>query len=147
MFFITSCLMLPRRCLDKFKGSQKWSRQKYTIHYLTTTQKKWNAIFLLLYPAVNSRVALKSMFFYHMMSNTAAQVSRLIKGAPEVIAAITHNSPCKNHTKNWNLLFVCFTSPSIPRLHWNPCFFITWCLMLPRRCLDSLKGPQKWSRQ
>ena len=81
--------------------------------------------------------------FYHKMSNAAAKVSGLTSGGPEEIVAIIHNYSNKTH-KIWNSTFCCSTPPWIPGLHWNPCFFRTRRLTLPRRCLDSLEGFQKY---
>ena len=57
------------------------------------------------------------MFFYHMMSNAAAKVSGLIKGAPEVIAAIIHNLLFKSHTTT--LTFNIFVA--LPRRQYQNC--------------------------
>ena len=53
------------------------------------------------YSAVNSRIILKSMAFYHKTCNAAAKASEFLEGGPEVIAAIIHNLLYKkNKTKN-----------------------------------------------
>ena len=82
-FFITWCLLLPRRCVDSLKGSRS---------------DRGN-VFLLLYTVFNFRITLKSMFFYHMISNAAAKVSGITWEAPEVIAATIDNLLNKNNTK------------------------------------------------
>ena len=62
-----------------------------------------------------------------------------------MIAAIIHNLSSEKHTKQTEIQYS--TRTFLPGLHCNLCFFITNRLMLPRRCLDLLREPQKRSRQ
>ena len=68
------------------------------------------------------------------------KVSGLTQGVTEVIAAIIHDWLNKNTLRTDFNICLLYPAVLIPSLHWNPCFFNTRRLMLPRRCLESLMG-------
>ena len=80
--------------------------------------KKLNFNICLPYSAVNSRITLKSMAFYHKTCNAAAKASEFLEGGPEVIASIIHNLLFKKTKQETEIqCFCCSTPPSIPGLH------------------------------
>ena len=139
--------MLPRRCPDSFKGPQKWSRQQYMICDLKATQKNNFILFCFTPPSI------PGLHWNQCFLITGRLVLRRrcldpFKGPGRDRGNNTYIIYYRNTTQqNLSSIFCCFTPPSIPGIHWNPCFFITGRLMLPRRCLGSVLGPQKWSQQ
>ena len=146
MFFITWCLMLPRRCLDSLEKPQKWSRQYYIIYYFKTTQ--WIEIhFFFALPRRQFQDYTEILVFvirWCLMLPRRCLDSH--KGPRSDRGNNTQFTISKPHKK---LKFnICLLYPAVNS--WSTLqsmFFFTWFLMLPRKCLDSLKGAQKWSWQ
>ena len=112
-------------------------------YVVKTTQQNCNSTFCLLRPPSNSRITMKSKCSYQGKPNAAAKVFELPQGATKIIAARMQGLFYENHTENSEIQPFFYTTPFNSRITKKSMFFIKENLMLPRRCLNSFKEPER----
>ena len=100
-------------------------------------------IFVLPTPPSNSKMTLKSK---RNLMLPRRCLNSLKQGAPYMITTTIQGFFSESQTNKSKFNNCSLHSPFNSRISQTSTFFITGKLMLPRRCLNSLKEPQRWSR-